>query len=158
MATTTSETTRERTGYEPPTETATRARYTDEPGVFHKARSLARETVTLVRQEAELARAEMSEKLDQARAGVTELSIGALVTWAGLLFLLFALYLGVDALVEEPWVSALIVGGVVTLLGLALLAAARKNLRARNLTPDRTTSSLRQDAELLRHETKRTNP
>ena len=49
---------------------------------------LAQDAVRLVRQEAELAKAEMSEKVDQARNGLVELGAGAAIAYAGFLVLL----------------------------------------------------------------------
>lgn len=120
--------------------------------------SLARDSVTLIRQEAELARAEVSEKVDDARSGITELAAGALVAYAGVTFLLLAAVLGLDLWIDEPWISAAIIGGVVTVVGLALLASARRNLKVDNLAPRRTARNLRRDADLARHEAERMKP
>ena len=61
---------------------------------------LWRETSALFRAEAELAKAELSEKVSQATAGVTSLAIGGLVAFAGLLVLLDAAVYGVTALLS----------------------------------------------------------
>ncbi|BBI59823.1 hypothetical protein HSBAA_11290 [Vreelandella sulfidaeris] len=44
-----------------------------------------------------------------------------------------------------PWLSALIVGGVVTVIGIVMLKAGQKKLQARNLMPNRTMHSLQSD-------------
>ena len=120
---------------------------------LHIARELAQDVGLLARQEAQLARAEIGEKVDQVRAGVTELGAGAAVAYAGFLVLLVSAVFGLNVWIGALWLSALIVGGVVTLIGLAMLGAARKNLQARNLAPRRTVRSLKEDAELARQET-----
>jgi hypothetical protein len=52
--------------------------------------------------------------------------------------------------VVEPWLAALIVGGVVTLVGAILLASGRRKLEPRNMVPSRTTESLRRDTEVVK--------
>ncbi len=114
---------------------------------------LWRETSTLVREEAELARAEISEKVEQMESAIASLAIGAAVLFAGVLVLLFA---AVAALAEvlppdsAAWLSPLIIGLVVVAIGAVVLAKGRSSLRASSLKPDRTTRSLRRDAALAR--------
>jgi uncharacterized membrane protein YqjE len=105
---------------------------------------LAQETTTLVRKEVELAKAEVSEKVSQATTGAVSLVAGGLVAFAGLIFLLLAAtyYL---ATMMEPWLAALIVGGVVTLIGVILVAMGKSRLNARNLQPTRTLATLQDD-------------
>jgi hypothetical protein len=105
---------------------------------------LAQETTTLVRKEVELAKAEVSEKVSQATTGAVSLVAGGLVAFAGLIFLLLAAtyYL---ATMMEPWLAALIVGGVVTLIGVTLVAMGKSRLNARNLQPTRTLATLQDD-------------
>jgi xanthine/uracil permease len=105
---------------------------------------LAQETTTLVRKEVELAKAEMSEKVSQATTGAVSLAAGGMVAFAGLIFLLLAVtyYL---ATLMEPWLAALIVGGVVTVIGIILVSMGKSKLSARNLQPDRTIASLQDD-------------
>ncbi|EWY38856.1 hypothetical protein N825_10200 [Skermanella stibiiresistens SB22] len=107
---------------------------------------LAQETTTLVRKEVELAKVEMSEKVNQATTGAISLAAGGMVAFAGLIFLLLALtyYL---ATLMEPWLAALIVGGVVTLIGIVLVSMGKSKLTARNLQPNRTLSSLQDDKD-----------
>jgi len=105
---------------------------------------LAQETTTLVRKEVELAKAEVSEKVSQATTGAVSLAAGGLVAFAGLIFLLLAVtyYL---ATMMEPWLAALIVGGVVTLIGVILVVIGKSRLNTRNLQPTRTLATLQDD-------------
>jgi len=105
---------------------------------------LAQETTTLVRKEVELAKAEMSEKVNQATAGAVSLAAGGMVAFAGVIFLLLAATFGL-AKFMEPWLAALIVGGVVTILGVILVSMGKSKLSARNLQPNRTISTLQDD-------------
>ena len=64
-------------------------------------------------------------------------------------FLLLAAVYGLSNVVQ-PWFAALIVGGVVTLIGLVTLAAGRRKLAPASFTPDRTAAALRKDAEMIK--------
>jgi hypothetical protein len=114
---------------------------------------LWRETLTLFREEAELAKVEISEKVSEVKSGVVELAAGALVLYAGFLVLLAAASMGLAKLLPPEhagWLAPLIVGVVVMIAGAVLLAKGRGNLKAGNLTPERTMHELRRDAELAK--------
>jgi hypothetical protein len=112
-------------------------------------RDLSRELGTLVRQESELARTEMRERLGKLGSGVTALGAGALLAFAGLLFLLLAAVYALSASTGSPALSALLVGGAAAAVGLGMLALGRKRLKAEELVPQRTVESLRQDVEIV---------
>jgi hypothetical protein len=103
---------------------------------------LAHDVTTLVKQEAALVRAEVGEKVEQAKAGVAETATGALVAYSGFLFLLLAGVLALNEWIEQGWLAALIVGGVVLLVGLILLARGRSTLKTTNIFPERTKEQL----------------
>ena len=114
---------------------------------------LFRETTSLVQEEAELAKAELSEKLLQAASGATMLAVGGAIVYAGFLALLVAATNALILLLPAEyaiWLAPLIVGVVVMLVGFVLLANGRSDLKARNLTPSRTMQSLRRDGELVK--------
>jgi drug/metabolite transporter (DMT)-like permease len=108
----------------------------------------------LVSKEIQLAKAELSEKVSQATAGVTSLAVGGLVAFAGLLVLLDAAVYGVAALLGDAplWAAALIVGVVVLGIGMVLLLKGRSNLSAESLAPKRTVEAMRQNAETIREQ------
>lgn len=113
-------------------------------------RQLSRDLGTLLRQESELARAELREKGAQLGSGVSQLGTGAAVLFAGFLILLMAAVYGLAGLVDSLALSALIVGAVTTAIGLVLLVRGRSQLKTENLTPTRTVESLRQDVDIVR--------
>jgi len=49
------------------------------------------------------------------------------------------------ATMMEPWLAALIVGGVVTVIGIILVSMGKSKLSARNLQPNRTIATLQDD-------------
>lgn len=120
------------------------------PGLFS---DLWRETATIFRDEAELAKVEMSEKVSQVQNGAASLAIGGAVLYAGFLLLLAAAAVGLaQALPDEygPWLGPLIVGAVVAIVGWILLANARRKLKAQSLKPARTVESLRGHAQFAK--------
>ena len=112
--------------------------------------NLASDTTALFRKEAQLVRAEISEKLTEIQAGLVSLIIGAVFALAGLVILLQA---AVTWLTESGlgvvWAS-LLVGGVVALIGVVLLKTGQSKMNIHNLAPDRAAHQLRKDAELAR--------
>ena len=102
----------------------------------------------LVRNEVALAKAELSESTTRAKSGVVAL-IGAVSTLlAGSLALIAALILGLSKVVEA-WLAALIVGALITAVGLFLLRDARKKLMPPHLEIERTRAAVRHDVEVL---------
>jgi len=116
---------------------------------------LTRESTTLVQQEVALARAEMSEKVTQVGNGLASLIIGGFVLFAGLLKLLDAAIYGVGELMPpdlSPWLAALIVGVIVTIIGIVMFQKGRSNLKPQHLTPQRTVESLHRDKEFAKEQ------
>jgi hypothetical protein len=114
---------------------------------------LWRETTALVHEEAELAKAEVSEKVTQIGSGVAAIAIGGAIIFSGFLVLLAAavgaLYMVLDT-DHRIWMAPLIVGVVVLVLGFVALAIGRRELKARNLAPDMTLQSMRDNANLVK--------
>lgn len=114
---------------------------------------LWRETATLVHEEAELAKAEMSEKVNQLSSGLAAILIGGAIVFSGFLVLLGAavgaLYMTLST-EHRIWIAPLVVGLVVAVLGFIALAAGRRELKARNLVPDMTVESMQRNAQLVK--------
>ena len=108
---------------------------------------LSRETTTLVRQEVQLAKAELTQSASEAARGIGMLVAGGAVAYAGLLFLLLAVVYGLIEAGWDPWLSALVVGVVVVAIGAILVLRARESLKPANLAPRRTVETLKEDQE-----------
>jgi len=114
---------------------------------------LAQDTTTLVQQEVALAKAEMSEKASQVGQSVSTLAIGGVILLAGLLALIdFAIYGLAELLPPDlsPWLGALIVGVVLSVIGYIMLQSGRQKIKSTTLTPERTTTSLQRDKEMVK--------
>ena len=120
--------------------------------------SLTHEVTSLVRKEVELAKAEVGEKGSQAARGIGAIATAGAVLLGGFLVLLAAAVFGLNAVLPPettPWLSALIVGGVVVIIGFIMLQSGRKKLQAQNLMPNRTLASFRTDKELAKQHEQR---
>lgn len=105
--------------------------------------ALTQDIVTLVRQEMRLAKAELSQKAAYIAKNAGLLAMGALVGYAGILTILVALVLLLAKLVPL-WVSALISGATLTLIGGMLVSKALSALRSENLAPQQVLQSLQE--------------
>ena len=110
---------------------------------------LAAETSTLVRQEIALFKAELSEKLTRTGVGAAALAAGGVIAFSGWLALLAAAILGLNH-VLAPWLSALIIGLLLLMVGAGLAFFGKSRLNADALVPHRTLNSLREDEAWIR--------
>jgi hypothetical protein len=107
---------------------------------------LTREITTLVRQEATLARTEMSQKVARLGKDVGMLAAGGAVAYAGLLAIVAAIIIGLAAAGMPWWASALLVGVVIAGIGGALVWSGLNAIKHEDLTPRETIDSLKEDA------------
>ncbi|HEU4814355.1 MAG TPA: phage holin family protein [Xanthomonadaceae bacterium] len=112
-------------------------------------RELMHEVPELFTKEVALARAEMRENLAQTRRGAAEVSTGGVVLAGGYIMLLLAAVYALSE-VMEPWLAALLVGGVAALIGYSMVKAGMRHFSARDLKPDRTIDSVHKDADAIR--------
>jgi xanthine/uracil permease len=123
------------------------AQLRDERSLGDLFSDLSRETTTLVRQEVQLAKAELTQSATEAARGIGMLVAGGAVAYAGLLFLLLAIVYGLIDAGWDAWLSALVVGLVVVAIGAILVLRARESLKPANLAPRRTVETLKEDQE-----------
>lgn len=120
--------------------------------VTHLLRQLMDDVTTLLRKELALATSEISHSVEEAKRGAGGLVSGGAVLYAGLIFLLASATLGLSE-VMPGWAAALIVGGVVALIGFGMVQAGKKKLEPGSFAPDRAADSLRKDKDMIRRET-----
>jgi uncharacterized membrane protein YqjE len=107
---------------------------------------------TLFRKELALARSEISEAAAAAKRGAIAVASGGLVLFAGFIILLLAIVYWL-AQFMDLWLSALIVGAVVMVIGFIMVQGGKKKLEAASFKPERTTASLEKDKEVLQGRT-----
>jgi hypothetical protein len=124
--------------------------------------NLANEATILVRQEIELAKAEMGEKLEKTQRAVTSMAAGGAVLYAGFLVLLLAAVVALDTVLDRwldtNWVAPLAVGLVVALVGYLMLKGGQKAMQRDALVPSRTIRSLQRDVDVVQQNGARTQP
>jgi hypothetical protein len=114
---------------------------------------LSQDMTMLVRQEVQLARAEMSEKLSRLTANLVSVIAGGFVAYVGALALVAALILALNDLASiSPWVSALIVGAVLAIAGYAMLRRGLGELKRVDLAPRRTVENIKDDVQAIRND------
>ena len=107
--------------------------------------SLARQVTGLIRNESQLARAEISEKIDKLSQAAVMIGAGAVLVLPALVVLLQAL---VAALAERGWspaLAALFVGTGTLAIGAVLCVIGLRHLKAVSLVPQKTINQLQQD-------------
>lgn len=104
---------------------------------------------TLVRDEVDLAKAEMTGKMTQMKRDIAYLAVGGLIAYAGLLGLVafFIIVIG-DAM--PLWASALIVSIVVGGIGYFFVQKGLSDLKSRTLVPQQTVETLKEDRQWLK--------
>ncbi len=138
----------------------THATSTVEPGVRTEAdtsvggllRQLTHEVPSLITKELALAKAEVSESIRATKAGAASVATGGAVLLGGFIVLLMSAVFGLSK-VMEPWLAALIVGGVVVVIGLIMVSAGKKKFEASSFKPERTIHSVNKDKEAVRGHT-----
>jgi hypothetical protein len=115
--------------------------------------ALATDTGTLVRQEVELAKTEMTQKATRVGKDIAFLLAGGAVAYAGFLAILAAIAIGLGQLGLPWWVAALLVGLVVAGIGGFLVMRGISALRQETPVPQQTIDTLKEDAEWAKAQT-----
>ena len=112
-------------------------------------RRLVDDVGMLFAQELALLKAETTRSIGDLKAATVNIAVGGAVAFVGVIFLLLAAVYGLSN-VMQPWLAALIVGGVVTLIGVIMLATGRRKLEPSAVAPRRTAAALRKDTEMIK--------
>jgi hypothetical protein len=121
-------------------------------------RELRDETTLLLRQEADLLKAESSEKMTRLSHNMMSVMAGGSVAFAGLLFLMAALTAGVYVLLAATelshmtagWLAPLIVGALVSIIGFAMIKKGVKEFRDESATPHRTVRTMQENKKWMK--------
>jgi uncharacterized membrane protein YqjE len=101
---------------------------------------VAKDVSLLIRQEAELAKAELRESAAQARKGAGELGTAAVAAHFGLLFVSLALWWAIGNSIGRGW-AALIIGVVSLVIAGVLASIGRKDLKTVQGLPQTTATA-----------------
>jgi len=124
-------------------------------------RDLGRQSMQLVKQEIDLAKAEMSEKARVYGKNSAYIGAGGAVAYAGFLALVAAAIAGLTvalniqmAWYHAIWLSALIVGVVVGVIGYVMIRKSINTIKTTSPEPQQTVQTLRENKEWLKHKAK----
>jgi hypothetical protein len=120
-------------------------------------KELTQESSTLLKQEVNLAKTEMSEKASRIGANLGEVAVGGAVALLGAIALLLAAVYGLTSILNNfmnqevaVWLAPLIVGGILAAVGYSLIKKALATLKQESITPQRTTQTLQENKEWLK--------
>ena len=129
----------------------------DDRSIGQLLKELTQESSTLLKQEMNLAKTEMSEKASRVGANLGEVAVGGAVAFLGAIALLLAVVYGLTSLLNKfmslgvaAWLAPLIVGIVLAAVGYSLIKKALATLKQESITPQRTTQSLQENKEWLK--------
>lgn len=122
----------------------------DERSLGELFSDLASDTSNLVKQEVALATTELTQKAVKVGTNVGYLVVGGAVGYAALLCFIAALVIGLGNLLGNYWLSALIVGIVITVAAVVLILSAVSALKRTTLTPTQTVETIKEDAQWLK--------
>jgi len=106
----------------------------------------------LMRQEVELAKAEVKEEASKAGKGAAMYGAAGFAGYLAIVLLSFAAVFGIGRALGLDW-AALIIAAVWAVIGAVLFARARKQMRQVDPKPRRTVETLKEDAQWAKHPT-----
>jgi hypothetical protein len=129
----------------------------DDRSIGQLLKELTQESSTLLKQEVDLAKTEMSEKASRVGANLGEVAVGGAVALLGSIALLLAAVYGLTSILDKimshgisVWLAPLIVGVVLAAVGYSMIKKALATLKQESITPQRTTQSLQENKEWLK--------
>ena len=112
---------------------------------------LTQDLSLLVRQETQLAKTEIQEKISRASRDLVALAAGGIVALIGGFALAAAIILLlVDPVGLEPWVAALVVGVLLAGGGYVMLQKGLRDLKTMDPAPRRTVESVKEDIQAIK--------
>ena len=136
-------------------------RHQDPRSIGDLIRELADEGRSLLRSEVSLVKAELTEKVHVYERNTSKIAIGGALLMAALLFALWAVNMGVTALllmvVQEEvavWLAPLIIAVILGIVGRSMVSGGTKEIRHEGIVPERTATTLRDDARWAKDQVK----
>jgi hypothetical protein len=114
---------------------------------------LSQQLSTLVRQEALLARTEVTQRLQAFAKDAVVIGVGAALGLASLMAATAALVLLLIQLNVMPWMAALIVAAALGIIAGVLVQARLRAMRRRTVVPVETVESIKETAQWIKKET-----
>jgi uncharacterized membrane protein YqjE len=125
-----------------------------EPALGDLFRQLAQDSATLVRQEMNLAKAELKSNVQAVARDAAMVAVGGILALVGATVLLAFLVVAVGDALDNYWLGALVVGLLFLLAGGILAMTSLKKLKHEEVAPTRTLETLKEDKQWLQSEIK----
>lgn len=139
----------------PPDPTADgRAAGGNDPALGDLFRQLAQDSATLVRQEMNLAKAELKSNVKSVARDAAMVAVGGILALVGVVVLIAFLVVAVGDALDNYWLGALVVGVLFLLVGGLLAMSSLKKLKHEEVVPTRTLETLKEDKQWLQSEIK----
>lgn len=104
---------------------------------------LSQDLTLLMRQELQLAKTEISEKISRATSDAVSLAAGGLVAYAGALALVAGIILMLNQVMGlAAWLAAVVVSLALGIIGFVMVRGALRNLKRIEPTPQRTVKTI----------------
>lgn len=113
---------------------------------------LAQDSSALIRQEIALAKAEVRQSISQTTNGAVKLGVAVALLSVGGLVLTTFLVLLLGHLLDNYWISALIVGVIFSIIGALLALGGLRRLKDVQVTPQDTIETLKADRDWAKAE------
>jgi Putative Actinobacterial Holin-X, holin superfamily III len=110
---------------------------------------VSRDLSTLLRQELDLAKAEVKQEVTKTGKAAGMLGAAGFAGYMVLLFASIAAWWGLANVMDEGW-AALIVTGIWAVIGAVLFAVGRRQLREVNPKPERTVETVKELPDALK--------
>lgn len=137
--------------HSPPSDTQQTAQ--DNTSIAKLMGELVADAQELAHKEVKLAKQEVRAEINKAIQGLISLSAGiAVAAIGGLLLIIMFVHLLVDLFAIEFWLSYLIVGGVLAVIGGILLMVGRSRVTNIDPMPRETVDSVRKDAQWIKEQ------
>lgn len=123
-----------------------------EPNAVDLVRAIGEDSALLVKQEVELLKREIAERIDRAQLQAAVLAGGGLVAFLGVMALVASATIAL-AEVVPIWAAPLIVGSVLVALGAVLVWQGKRSLESTSLEPTETKRRVERDVAAVRSAT-----
>lgn len=113
---------------------------------------LAGESTTLIKQEVALAQAEITRKLTRTGTNIGYLAVGGSVAFVAFQAIVAAVIIALGSILENYWLSALIVGAVIGVVAYFLVSSAIEALRNIEPVPEKTKETVKEDIKWVKNQ------
>jgi hypothetical protein len=123
----------------------------EQPSLGDLFSDLAEQTGKLIRQEAALAKSELTDKASAAGKDIGMIAAGAFVGYAAMLAVVSAIIV-LLAYVIPLWASALVVGVILGIAAYLMVTSGLSHIRNANWAPKESIESIKEDAQWLKNQ------